>query len=120
MLGSKPCSDFQDAHAKVVKSPSHVAHSLAHRWAFQSGRGEVSDHGLKLSPTALAFSPGCTESLSGDREAASSWWMPCLETAPAAGLTEEVLRELTQESIQVICRRRRRGRDKFSDNHRTP
>ena len=48
-------------------------------------------------------------SLSGSREAASSWWMPCLEAALAAGLTEEVLRELTQESIQVICRGRWTG-----------
>lgn len=45
----------------------------------------------------------------GGSEAACSWRVPCLGAVPATDPAEEVLRELTQESIQVICRGEQRG-----------
>lgn len=75
-----------------------------------AGHDGALDRGLEQSPAALP-SPSsgltrCAQSLTGGSKAASSWWMSCLETALSTGLTEEVLGELTQESIQVICRGR--------------
>lgn len=93
-LESLPGSDFQDVHTEeAVRLQQYTAH---HR-GFQEGATRRQQTMTLSSLQLHRLSLGCLGT-----ETASSWWVSCLETAPT-GIREEVLREFTQKSIQVIC-----------------